>query len=359
MPADHVDVIALHCDQGMATMVKICDAADRVLHLILIDFGSTCTSRCAPEDVVLGVLKTMAHPKIDVLIVSHQDKDHWSKLPALYQKVHDAGLTWQIDYTYYGGKDWGTSATKAQLTWPNAIPLQDDYSSYSTVGVKQPLFSLAGVTFYVLSANISDAGTNVKNGTSAVIVIEYGNPLRTAILTGDATIDTLVWINNKLEPWQKSPYGSPITNCWMLEVPHHGALATLTTNADWSAKTTTFVNYVTPLNIVASAGAHSQYSHPHKIVLDHFSTHVRGNAPLHYHVYFDDASTRWVEEQCQKGVFTTVLRLDGTFLDQRFTIYHDGRVTFHIGTAPGAVPGTGRESFGALPLCSRGRVENG
>jgi beta-lactamase superfamily II metal-dependent hydrolase len=170
---------------------------------------------------------------------------------------------------------------------------------------------------------------SVANGTSAVVVVEFGGT--NVILTGDATAETLAEINSTLMEWPENP----IEPCYLLTAPHHGALATIssgfTTRNPRLEVATEFANIVSADNVAASAGYESHFLHPYKNVMALLSAHSGADSAEHTYVVYDNSVGKWeAVEDTEENVFTTICSLDDPPVRKSwyFTLWPDGKVSF-------------------------------
>lgn len=352
MATSKIDVVFLHCDQGMGTLVRIFDQNGRLAHLALLDLGSESGTRKYSDSAINAVIRALKQmvadkvtPKIDLLVISHQDYDHWSLLPDLLKQIQSEVQGCQVDDIYYGGQNWRKTAIIAIGSWETQfgvtpVSFAKETSNYTTPGVKGQIKNIDGVIFRLLCANtpVSRRAADLeRNGTSAVIAIDFGGV--TAIIPGDATADTVGWINNKVfARWNQKGQGNPVQPCRALGAPHHGALRTLASNyvATSRAKldvATAFANYVSAEHVVASAGYYSKFHHPYKEVLEVLGANATTDTVEHDFVWYVGSQKKWKQVQdSQHGIFTTVTTLTdppkrtGWF----FTITALGEISFHI-----------------------------
>lgn len=329
----------------MGTLIKIYETVskkDKLVNLALIDLGSDSPDEATGAvDKVIEALKEMATPKIDLLVVSHQDKDHWSLLPRLQTKIGTDVPATTMGDMYYGGISWGPQASKALSSWEKAFscvftPLTKADSGYDVVGTKKLFKDLNGVVFRILITNMvcaRKAEDLRKNGSSAVMVVEFGG--RTVILPGDAISETLGYINNICDLWTvKNP--NPIQPCDVLQIPHHGALRTIADNYTSSKRrrvetANDFGKNVSASYIVASAGYMSHHLHPAKEVINMLTDGI-ATVSSHTYVAYAFADTEWYEYTSTRGIYTTVQTVDPPpdRTSWTFTITSTGLIEFFL-----------------------------
>lgn len=215
-----------------------------------------------------------------------------------------------------------------------------NFSHYSAKGTPPgELADFSGVHFRVLMSNISTTAkkstkgkkkssgqlAHVRNSTSAVVVIDPETtatpPGRRFILPGDATSQTISWINERIEVIQKKTNENPLTPCIVLAAPHHGSLPTLADNhvtpkPNKKPKLSVakkFTNLITPVNLVASTGLHGGYHHPSKKALEILGALTGTGATDHQYIYWDPdkpgkkGALKWAQSSPTKQrIFTTL-----------------------------------------------------
>jgi len=326
---------ALWCDQGMAHILATYDSitSQAPSGLALIDFGAETMFKnkvlklnlAAPAvSSVINLLLLQAEagltPKLDYVLISHQDTDHWSLLNYLMDAVDELKLPMTVGKIIYGGADWGDGATKTVnrlATYGKApvVSLKSNMSDYADAdGEVGQLVTLGDVVLRILIANapISKKSTPAlrKNGTSAVVVIDFKS--ERMILPGDATWETLSTANKLLSAWSASPV-QPVK---LVSAPHHGSLDTMTPKNEGKdsnlEQLETFTELLKPEAVVASAGFSNSFKHPYLIilkVLGKYATPTQSNPGLGPHaavVYMLNTGDWQRFEGVTKNVYTTV-----------------------------------------------------
>lgn len=359
-------LFVLHCDQGMGNLIKIYTTIGSNLvltNLALIDLGSEIRTKRYAGDAVDGVMDALREmnsggvtPKIDLLVLSHQDYDHWSLLPDLRGKIENEFPDFKVGQLVTGGQRWKTQA----LTELHALetqfactsqPLPRMHSDYDTpiTGLRQ-LTDIGGVKFRVLAANspISRSAEDlIRNGTSAVIVVECGP--NKYILPGDATADTISFINDLLNAYLTHTGTNPISTCYVLSVPHHGALRTIADNFTTKNPSLILANHFAGLMsakvVAASAGYLSQFKHPFKRVLDLLAVRSTSLADAHNYISYDDQAGDWdMVSNTTKDIFTTITTLTNPpgRMTWKFHVSPSGQRSFEVelrGAPIAAAPG--------------------
>jgi hypothetical protein len=307
-------LVALYCGQGMAHLLeiyndgKVKDAAD---HLVLVDFGGNKKPGANAVDYVVAKLgaqrAAMRPPTIDLMILSHQDGDHLNLLGPLGIGLKNQGIKFTLGTVYAGGHAWEESNIKTVNTfvhqaenWKDTTPRKlfnsivksfepsrCDYDGASKIDDAQVLgefgfdFEIKVRVAVAQLPPVSKVKSDICNGTSAVIVIENGK--ESIVLPGDATYQTLHFVNEKLyDSWTKANLKPLIPPVTALEVPHHGAICTSVQGYDPQGATAEFdfdiikrfAGFLAAKEIFASAGLKTIYGHPVKEVLDKFKPYL-------------------------------------------------------------------------------------
>lgn len=348
--ANFIKVEFLHCDQGMGSLVKIYNSLDELENLVLIDLGSdTKTKRYADNTVtdIIEALQEMENdgftPHIELLIISHQDYDHWSLLPDLIAEISSSLPTTTVSEIYYGGARWKPDAVAALKAWEKqfgvtSVPLPRAHTDYDTPGKMGELATVDGVVFRVLAVNVPcsrSADDLIRNGTSAVMVAEFGDTH--CIFPGDATADTIGFINRDVfDPWEKAGEGIPVHPCRALSAPHHGALRTIASNfTSKNAKldiAKRFAEAVEAQNVIASAGYYSHHKHPNRRVMEQLGVKARDSSG-HGFIVYNDVTKKWEEfKDFKKGLYSTIVTLDPPpeRIGWTFTINAAGEIRFEL-----------------------------
>ena len=351
MAASKIDVVFLHCDQGMGTLVKIYDSKDRLASLALLDLGSEAGTKKYSDKALETVIRALNQmksdkmtPMIDLLLVSHQDTDHWSLLPDLLARIEEQFIDFGIKEIYYGGLGWKKGASEAIEEWEEAYgvpaePFGKEQSDFSKPGKLNDFTQIDDVKFHLMCVNVPisrSAGDLKRNGTSAVIAIQFAGIF--VVIPGDATADTCGWMNTNLfAAWKKKGQGNPVQPCRAMGAPHHGALRTIASNYVSTDKAklevaTTFANNVAAEHVVASAGWYSKFKHPYKSVLLLLAVKAKDTSK-HDLVWYDGTKADWDHvKNYKRGVYTTITTL--TDPPKRtgwmFTISATGEIAFFI-----------------------------
>ncbi|HAE46369.1 MAG: hypothetical protein CMO30_15570 [Tistrella sp.] len=329
------------CGQGMAHLLRLYtdryarpdkDAAEM---MALFDFGNSGGGLSQSKEV-LGItppVRTLIEalelqmaqgkpPKLDLVLFSHQDTDHWTLTKEFLDQVATRNIPLEVGRIQLGGTNWGPQARATIGRLAKFLPEGDGPVSYLTNasdygdanGDVTETMALGPVSIRTIVSNVPSATKSqalIKNGSSAVAVVQYG---QTAfILPGDATYETLDFANTLLQAWTQSP----LPNIYMMSAPHHGSLDTMTRKniGDKSdlAELNTFVELTLPYSIFASAGYYSHHKHPYLSILVALSKHTGSHEYPDPHgvVAYEADTARWtLLPEVDRNVYTTVLDLD-------------------------------------------------
>jgi beta-lactamase superfamily II metal-dependent hydrolase len=340
MKPARVTLRALWCDQGMAHLLTLYDAVEATAptSVVLIDFGAETMfkSRVLKTNLAAPAVTTVVEmlllqqqagltPKLDYVLISHQDTDHWSLLNYLMDAVDELAVPMKVGQIIYAGADWGKGAsdTVKRLRAYGAggdapvMALKSNVSDYRDAnGTPGSLLAIGDLVLRILIANApisSKSPALRKNGTSAIVVIDYHS--ERMILPGDSTWETLWYANKLLNAWTTSPV-QPVK---IVSVPHHGALDTITrknlgkdSNLD---ELRAFTDLLKPEAVIASAGYENSFKHPYLIVLKVLGKYAepsQANRGLGEHkvvVYRLDGADWQLYESITKNIYTTVIGL--------------------------------------------------
>ena len=230
MSINEVRFHVLDVGQGSCNYIEIVDGAGDVIHNVLIDLGTNSKQQIAADnlDWLIKRIENRADPRIDVVILTHGDTDHYNMMLKLLPALNPAAKT-RIGMVRYGGT---LLRYKIGNTW--LIKLLAKYSadvdtftpvasSYDKIKKTwTPIWSAKSgadeVKLQLIVANTphprdyKPTGESI-NTKSVVTAIEWDRYWM--IASGDATATTLVQINDILAGLlERSPAG---------RVPAHAA----------------------------------------------------------------------------------------------------------------------------------------
>lgn len=332
----------LWCGQGMANMVRVfkSEFTDPKTNpsdwLCVFDFGSGGLSESKkvlgmtpPVRFMMEQLKLQQKfgrtPRIDLLLISHQDRDHWQLLRELNEQIETEKMTVVVGRMILGGANWRQSSTDAVMKFYNRVPdpknnvnwYDSEYSAYYDADKPVKTLSIGDLQLSLLVTNVAANDTSEdieRNCSSAVVLLTspslFGHSYG-FILPGDATWETFARLKKIMEPWTTRPL--PLV--YAASVPHHGALRTMNRNTSAEKPDLQdliwFTDYTRPSSIYASAGIHNTHSHPYRIVLETMS---KWAAYDNYHprpvVTYDGVAGKFeIQENVRRNIYTTVLNL--------------------------------------------------
>lgn len=319
-------VRVLFCGQGMMALVEVYDDGvekAKADYLALIDCGGSQKYSVDAINAIVTKVGARTPPRLDYLVISHQDRDHVARLADLGPRLKKIKAT--VGTIFLGGVEWSDKNKTTVNLFIKTVGYKGDAvkfagvkeSSYTGATQRAEVTCLAeheDVYLRLLVSRIplpNEEEDIRRNASSAVVAIENGT--YSVVLPGDATVQTMTEIN-----------GSPAVTLKLLpevvglEVPHHGALRTSVTNYAAGGDPDTFT-YTVATNfsaampakrIVASAGPRNRHKHPMQEILTRFATGL-ADVDEHSYVAWVFASERWTNNPTKKGTYATVRQLDG------------------------------------------------
>jgi len=254
----------LDVGQGDSTLIE-CPGGER----ILVDGGSGIAASASPEgarDHLRGVLGNSM--SIDMVVVSHPDRDHYNALPYLLEGV-------QVGHVQVVGAAGEYSGSF--VTWLAAIPssrkTRITAESHDPLDTPNATMDCGPATVHVLSVSARGTPDNSpKNSLSMTLMVSYRD--FDAILTADATFVTEKKILGRYPSWW--------LDAELLKIGHHGS-STTSTSPDW-------VTATAPDIAVVSSGFDNSHGHPRQTVVAAVATKT-GTAAAH--------AFRWYRSQTQ------------------------------------------------------------
>ncbi len=210
----HIWFSLLDVGQGLATLIQTQH------HVLLYDTGTQFYTR----SVVIPFLQAQAIKKIDILVISHDDKDHSGGLKDIIQHFAVEKILTSIKNTKYSN------------TWSCKI---GQYWQWDNIDFQ--------VLHPVTNYNADD------NNLSCVVKINSQNA--SILLTGD--------IEKKAEYYLATHHPEKL-KADILVVPHHGSM---------TSSTYTFINLVQPKIALFSAGYYNRFGHPRKEIVQRYLKH--------------------------------------------------------------------------------------
>lgn len=328
MATSKIEVWVLQCDQGMGTLLKVYDSAGKLDKLVLIDLGCELGNERYAKDAIDKVNDALTEmsaagktPGIWQLIVSHQDYDHWSLLKSLFLPGgKKRAIT--LDRVLYGGTNWRDPATDVLTEIatqygcnPPVALAGAQYSAYSTPGTIVDLLTIDGVQVRTLAVNTPSRRADIglkRNGSSAVMAIHFAG--KVCLIPGDATSETLGYINEIIAAWTTSGRANPVIPCHLLTAPHHGSLKTIAGNFNSKNPNLdiarSFAANAAAWCVAASAGYTNDFLHPFKVVIDILAVSAGSTSTAHSYVVWNESTGNWNEiTGTAKNVYTTITTL--------------------------------------------------
>ena len=348
---------ALYAGQGMCNTVEIYDEADKLTYLMLIDFGSekdTANVRLATLPRLNKLVTD--HGKIDAMVISHSDADHWKMMNELLDELpaHIQIMRAAIGVGYWVG---AAATFKSKVEGRLPLGTSIDALPVGKTNIKTNLdhwFSVGDVIFNILAGSIvlsdvfKDATSTIEANTASLVIrCEYKG--KYLVFTGDATWVTLKFMNDKLK-------GRTVPNTgFMMTAPHHGAIATSVDNSGTLTDLIKFTTAIQPQCTLSSAQLRRRFNHPnacavttisanvgtgaysssplgtHDCVLNFAATDLCTTNPLFVKLASERTGARddeWFQVNTQYNIFTNVEALYEV-ANWYFTINQDGttRVT--------------------------------
>ena len=186
------------------------------------------------EAVVLPQLRSAGMDKLDLVVVSHRDRDHSGGIGVLQGQGDIAVAQWLYP-----------SQQRPQLE--TLLSLNNKAIERCHTSNWQAFGDLQVRTFNLLGKGFQD------NNASCVLQVEYAG--KRLLLTGD--IESMA----EQQLWQA--YGSELASDVML-APHHGSQ---------TSSSRVFLDFVQPRVSVISAGFDNRFNHPHASVLQRYWQH--------------------------------------------------------------------------------------
>lgn len=325
-------VDGLWCGQGMANIIRIYKdqysnpATTAPDWLCVFDFGAGGLSQ---SKKALGVTPPVAFimeqlqlqkaagrdPKIDLMLISHQDRDHWALLAELDAQIVQKGLNVSVGRMLLAGLNWRLSSKNAVLkfakracgyNWYDA-----QYSSYDDPNNPGAPIEIGDARMRMMITNVAtnDSKEDIeRNCSSAMALVQLGQ--MGFVFPGDATWETLLAYQQITKKWTNNP----LPFVYAASVPHHGAFRTMNSGTVGSPNLDEliwFTNYIKPRSIFASAGIKNSHSHPYKIILEKMGVYA---FPQQFQarpiVVYDGGDDKWKQlENVKENIYTTVLNL--------------------------------------------------
>ena len=251
----YLTVAFLDVGQGDAIYIETFDGVQ-----LLIDGG-------ANSAVLQELSKSMPtlDRSLDVVLSTHSDKDHVGGLVDVLER-------YQIDQVILTENSNDTAVAKA---FSAAVEAENTTSLMARAGQE---ISLGASTTLLIYSPATNPEAWESNAASIVTQLRFGET--EFMLTGDAGLE--------IEEYLAKNYGN-LLESEVLKLGHHGSR---TSTADL------FLDNVTPLYAVVSAGKDNSYGHPHSEVIDKLTKRdidILSTAELGTVIFKSDGVRVWVE----------------------------------------------------------------
>lgn len=210
---------------------------------VLIDCGSLGGGDVDRARAYLRELLDEDAPRIDTLVVTHPDADHYNFLDDVLEGVEVGKIlmTGSAD-------EYSADSFEFWLTEREELISKLSKSDFDPRDQAPRFCTCPGTEMRVLAAD-TVATASPTNARSIVLLIQHGDV--DVLLTGDATFDTEQVIMDRYDhAWLK---------CEALKIGHHGS-STTSTSQDWAET-------IRPDVAIVSAAFQNRFGHPRKEVL--------------------------------------------------------------------------------------------
>ncbi|MBI2416348.1 MAG: DNA internalization-related competence protein ComEC/Rec2 [Ignavibacteriales bacterium] len=229
-----LSVLFVDVGQGDASLVKMPNGVT-----MLIDAGNASSRYDTGKEKLLPLLDYLGIQKIDHVIITHYDADHYKGIAALLN-------TGRIRNMHIPPAD----------TKPDVDSLLRALSKACGAHCTSPhdrIWRIGGARIYFMANEAGCATGKTLNDKSIAVKIVYGST--SFFFTGDAQ-------KVREENWLK--FYSPLLHATILKVAHHGSKY---------GTCDAFLNAVSPQLAVISCGLKNVYSHPHPELLHRLQEH--------------------------------------------------------------------------------------
>ena len=281
-PKSGVEITCLDVGQGDCIYVRT-DSGSRYL----IDGGSTSKTRVGKYQIT-PFLKSKGVGSLDMVFVSHADKDHYSGIEELLENMDADRIRIKClvlpvtekraDEQKGGATDRSEQAEEGcrrlvQLAGERGIPVRYIQAGDKISSGRVEIECLNPKELFLTSGNESSIGGD-KNEQSEVLYLTYRD--FSALFTGDITGTGEKEMQKRLA---KAAEGKTLT---LLKVAHHGSM--YSTDAD-------FLEMTKPVLSVISCGSKNSYGHPHEELLER----LKESGTRIYNTAEDGAVTVWTD----------------------------------------------------------------
>jgi hypothetical protein len=282
----------LDVGQGSCNYVEIVDGTGAVIHNMLIDLGTNSAQKIATDNLnwLTKRIENRADPRIDVVILTHGDTDHYNMMLKLLPALNPAATS-RIGMVRYGGtllryKIGNTYLINALKKYCADIatftPVQTSYDKIKKTW--KPIWS-AGPNpddpkLRLIVANTphprdyKPTGESI-NTKSVVTALKWEGYWM--IASGDATATTIAAVNDILT----GVTNADLPDAFLLTMPHHGSRKTTydlvkandLPGDDARKVIDDFLGTFKPMTMAVSAGE-KHHHHPSMLMVEQFARYA-------------------------------------------------------------------------------------
>jgi competence protein ComEC len=223
------------------------DVGQGTSNVILLGGGRAIVIDCGPKSSTetLELLKRHVDT-IEVLIISHNDKDHDGNVQEILSQYRRA-----INHIFFL-KDRQPVSNIKTFALLNTPQFKDDFPEPKRLEGDQVVFSENDLNLCVLYPSMMDnlANESCPNATSGILRLKCGS--RKIVYSGDATIEA--W-----ESFSQKYKQIPLV-CDVMTIPHHGG--NISDHNEAISQTRLYSEVIRPTYGIVSVGSINSYSHP-------------------------------------------------------------------------------------------------
>ena len=235
LPDRSLRITVLDVGQGDAIFIACPNG-----HTLLVDGGARTPFYDAGARVILPFMRAKGYRRVDTIIVTHPDLDHYGGLRAVVESV-------EVGEVLSSGVGSDSGSYRA---WREAVDRQG--IPYRAVAKGDTLSALGGVRGLVLHPDpLFLSGTAKPNSNEVSVVLRLSFDAFSMLLTGDIE-----------ENGEAATVRRPsMLKSTVLKSPHHGSR---------SSSGTAFLNAVDPEAVAVSAGRFNNFGHPSPEVIERY-----------------------------------------------------------------------------------------
>lgn len=291
LSAAELEVHFINVGQGDCTLIQCPNGRN-----VLIDCGSS--GKGDKERVRSYLLAELgSNPTIDVLVITHPDRDHYNFLPHVLAEVKVKKIVLTDDDEKYAQD--GTAEWLGEFAASKKVRLGKDH--FDEQDAPSGLFGAGETKFRVLASFVTGSTKKKKRNANSIVLMVSLDEFD-VLLTGDATKVTEDKIIDR--------YDDGWLDVEVLKIGHHGSLTT-STSARWAMVTK-------PEVAVVSCSYSNGFKHPHSEVVKRLIGFTLEEPKGH--------EFRWAVDPDGDGPLKAVLKdLDG-FKEAVYTTARNGDV---------------------------------